>query len=50
MEVVLAVAVIVGVIAYVNYRLASTNLDREEIEEAEKVAKNFADSNDFRKM
>ena len=50
MEVILSMLFIGIVIWYVNMRLRETNIDRSEIDKAEKVAKNFEDSNDFRKM
>jgi hypothetical protein len=50
MSLVVALAVIAAIVFYVNYRLAATNLNREEIEEAEKHVKNFSDNSDFRKM
>lgn len=50
MSLIVALAIIAAVIMFVNYRLAQTNLDRTEIEEAEKEAKKFSDSSDFRKM
>lgn len=50
MSILISLAVIAAVIAFVNYRLAQTNLDREEIDAANEEAKKFADSSDFNKM
>lgn len=38
------------ILYYVNHRLSETQIDKEELEKIKEEAKNFADSNDFRKM